>query len=163
MDKSEYIVSSADVDIYIGFEGGVPIKLETGSSLNWRCSQSVNQIWAISYKDPIAVKSINASYSGSLEFQSGEWNALLNYYAATNTTPIPSLINSPKRLVISVTYNHKNPINPYAATTTFQQVVVSDENGTVNSNDPQSMVSIDFQGVGISRKTQVLPPTQVTP
>lgn len=159
MDKSEYIVSSADVDITIGFSGGIPMKLETGSALEWRFTQSVNPIYAISFKDPISIKAINATYSGSLTIQSGEWNALLNAYAAQYpTAPIPSLMNSPVKLTLTVTYYHKNPVNPYAANTSFQSVIVSDESGSVNANEAQTLVSIDFSGVGIVRKTVPLPP-----
>lgn len=157
MDKSEYIVSSADVDIFISFEGGTPIKIETGSSMNWRFSQSVNPIYAISYKDPISIKAINASYTGTLTIQAGEWNAIINNYAATHVTPIASLINSNVKFSIAVTYNHRNPLNPYSATTTWQNVLFSDENGDVNANDPQTLVSIDFQGTGIQRGTTKLP------
>lgn len=159
MDKSEYIVSSADVDIYISFDGGTPIKIETGASMQWRLSQSVNPIYAISYKDPISIKAINASYTGSLDIQSGEWNAILNNYAATHTNPVASLISSNVKFSISVTYNHRNPIQPYAATTTWTNALFSDENGSITANDPQTIVSLEFQGTGIIRNTTLLPAT----
>lgn len=148
----ELVIPTKDVDMYINVNG-VPIKIDTGARFNRAYAQTLENIFAISHADPIAVASTNATYNLSVSFQAGEYHTILdaiNGSLPAGTALYASYLNIPA-FTFTVSWHMKNMIVPRTVSISFFNCQVSSDSEDDSANDAQTLVSLEMQGTGIKR------------
>lgn len=150
---NQYVVGSKDVQIYIKLPGIQAIKIETGTALNLTYSKTVQEIFAIGTADPIDLVDINAQYTATLGFQTGEYQLILdavNGALDAVTAPYASLDQIPQ-FTLSKTMTMYNTSIPKTVTESLMNCKVESNSSDVNRNDPETLTSLSLRGVGIMR------------
>jgi hypothetical protein len=152
MALQEFVIPTKDVDMYINVNG-TPLKIDTGARFNRAYAQTLENIFAISHSDPIAVASTNANYSASISLQSGEYHALLdaiNATVAAGGALYASFLQLPP-FTFTVSWHMKNMVVPRTVSMSFFNCQVSEDSEDTSANDAQTLVSLNMQGTGIKR------------
>lgn len=147
------VVPSEDVKIYIKFNGIPAILIDTGTTLNLTYSQQVQDIFAIGHKDPIDIQPINANYTASLGFQTGEYQLVLdaiNGGLPAGTQPYASFNQLPQ-FTLSKTMSMRNLPTPKTVTESLLNCMTESNSSDTNRNDPETITSLSFRGRGVSR------------
>lgn len=149
----QYIVSSKDVEVRLTFPGIPSIKIETGTTLNLTWSRSVQEIFAISYEDPIDVESLNAQYTANLSFQTGEYHTILdiiNGALPAGVAPYATLGQLPS-FTLSKSTIMRNAAIPKTVTESLMNCKVETNSADTNRNEVETLSSISLRGVGVRR------------
>lgn len=154
----QLVIPSQDVKLMINGPWGIPFYLNSVASFNYEDAQNTQDVYAISHKKPIAVVSVNTTYSGSMDLQSGEAGLLLDAINAKQPSGqlYASLLDIPY-FTVTMTRQYKNTGTPMSEIITWENCVLDRNSGSVTANDAQTMTSISFRGTGISRKVTLLP------
>lgn len=153
-----YVVGSPDVDIYIKLANIPPIKIETGTTLNLTWSQTVQDIFAISYRDPIDNPSINNQYTGTLGFQSGEYQTIMeavNSNLPANQAPYASLAQLPPFTLSKVTKMY-NLQGQKSITESLLNCRCETLSSDTDRNNVETLTSISVRGTGLQRAVSPL-------
>lgn len=150
---NQYVVGSKDVQIYIKLPNIPAIKIETGTSLNLTYSQSVQEIFAIGYQDPIDVIDLNAQYTASLSFQAGEYQLILDAInGALPSTEAPyATLNQIPSFTLSKTTTLANSSIPKTVTESLMNCKVESNSSDVSRNEAETITSLSLRGIGITR------------
>ena len=152
MALQELVIPSKDIDMYINVTG-TPLKIDTGARFQRGFAQTLENIFAISHADPIAVTSINASYNLSIALQSGEYHVILDAINATLEAGTPlyaSWLQFPS-FTFTVSWHMKNMPVPRTVSISFANCKVANDSEDDTANSAQSIVDISMQGTGIKR------------
>lgn len=150
---NQYVVGSKDVQIYIKLPGIPAIKIETGTSLNLTYSKNVQDIFAIGSEDPIDIAPINASYTATLSFQTGEAQLLLdliNGGLPAGQAPYATLNQIPT-FTLAKTMYMRNATIPKTVTESLMNCMLESNSSDSNRNDAETLSSISLRGIGIQR------------
>jgi hypothetical protein len=152
MALQELVIPTKDVDMYVNVNGN-PIKIDTGARFTRGYAQTLENIFAISHSDPIAVASTNANYNLSIALQSGEYHTILDAINGSLTAGTPlyaSWLQIPS-FTFTVSWHMKNMVVPRTVSISFFNCQVSEDSEDDSANDAQTLVNISMQGTGIKR------------
>lgn len=147
---NQNVVGSKDVQIYIKLPGIPAIKIGTGTALNLTYSQSVQEIFAIGEEDPIDLINLNAQYTATLSFQTGEYQLILDAINGVVDVPYATL-NQVPNFTLSKTMFLRNSAIPKTVTESLTNCKIENNSADTNRNDPETLTSLSLRGVGVRR------------
>lgn len=152
MAFQELVIPTKDVEMWIN-ANGTPLKIDTGARFTRGFAQTLENIFAISHSDPIAVASTNANYTLAIALQSGEYHTLLDAINGVLPAGSPlyaSWLQIPP-FTFTVSWHMKNMPVPRTVSISFFNCQISDDSEDDSANDAQTIVNISMQGTGIKR------------
>lgn len=150
---NQYVVPSPDVQSYLKVVNIPALRIETATSINLTYANTITDIFAIGTKDPISIEDLNAQYSGSISIQSGEAQLILdaiNGGLPATTPPYATLAQVPS-FTYSRTMSLLNAAVPKTVTESLLNCKIESISSDVNRNDPETLTTISFRGVGVQR------------
>ncbi|MEG0899027.1 MAG: hypothetical protein RSF40_04870 [Oscillospiraceae bacterium] len=157
MNYENLVVASSDVQLFISV-GSTTLQLATGTSLQYTLAQNVQDLFAIGQIDPIANKSLNATFAAQLSLQSGEYETILDALNATVSSVgefYASMLNMPP-FTISWCYQMNGLVIPKTVSYALQSCRAENVGGAVDRNDPETISSWSIKGTGIVRRVTPL-------
>lgn len=152
------VVPSKDVRILMT-AGNLPsIPLSTATALNITDSKTLTPIYAIGSAEPLTIEDVNAQYTATLTLQTGELDEILNAVngaLGVGETPYATL-SQVQDLSLTVSSQMKNAAIPITVSLTLVQARIDSSSSDYNRNDPETLTTISFQGVGYSRRVTPL-------
>lgn len=148
-----YVISSEQTQIYFTPQNLPSVRVGTGTAINFSDSQTLTEIYAIGTREPIDVVDINAQYNGTLTFQTGDYEQLLNAIngnLAAGETPYATLSRIPA-FSVSITVTLSNAAVPITVSTTLVNCKMESRSSDYNRNDPETLTTISFRGTGLAR------------
>lgn len=150
MAYNSLIVSSAQTQITLS-TGSQMYNIVTGTQLSVDKTQDVTEIFAIGSNPPIGIKKLNQRFAGSLTFQTGEYETLLDAInASIDSGFIASLLDlGPFSLGWTIQMN--DLVVPKSIIYSLDNCIAASDGYSVDRNSPETMTAINIQGLGITR------------
>lgn len=154
MANNPYVIGSQDVSIYFKTpEMPAGVKLETATALNYTFTQNLQEIFAIGANDPIDLKELNATYTASLTFQSGEYQTLVDIVNGALPASVPpyATLNQLRNFTISKVTTMTNAAIPKTVTEVLYNCQIDNNSSDVNRNEAETLHTISLRGTGVQR------------
>lgn len=147
------IVASKDTQIYLTFPNLPSIKVVTGTALNITDTKTLQPIYAIGTAEPLSIEDVNAQYTATLTFQTGDYEQLLNAVnGSLDPTQEPyATIGQIPSFSISVVSALRNAETPITVTNTLVNCMTDNRSSDYNRNDAETLTTLSAQGTGITR------------
>lgn len=150
---NQYVVGSKDVKINITLPNLPSIQIDTATTISLNWSRTVQDIFAIGFEDPIATVGINSNYTGTLSFQTGEYQVIMDAINAklpAGVAPYATLNQIPS-FTLSKTMYMRNTAVPKTVTESLIGAVVESNNSDTNRNDAETLTSLTVRGRSLTR------------
>lgn len=151
MDYSQYIVSSASVQMTLTYKG-VNYNIATGVQLSISISQDVNEIFGIGQLTPIGLKKLNQRFTGNLSLQTGEYETILD--AINAGVNDGNFIASPldlDRFSLGWAMSTEG-VTPKTIIYSLDLCSINNSDYSLDRNSPETNTSFSLQGLGITRR-----------
>lgn len=150
MAYNQLIVSSAQTQITLS-TGSQMYNIVTGTQLSVDKSQDVTEIFAIGSNPPIGIKKLNQRFSGSLTFQTGEYETLLDAINASITSGFIASLLDLGPFSLGWTIQMNDLVVPKSIIYSLDNCIAASDGYSVDRNSPETMTAINIQGLGITR------------
>lgn len=150
MAYNQLIVSSAQTQITLS-TGSQMYNIVTGTQLSVDKTQDVTEIFAIGSNPPIGIKKLNQRFSGSLTFQTGEYETLLDAINASITSGFIASLLGLGPFSLGWTIQMNDLVVPKSIIYSLDSCIAASDGYSVDRNSPETMTAINIQGLGITR------------
>lgn len=150
MSYNPLIVSSAQTQITLS-TGSQMYNIVTGTQLSVDKTQDVTEIFAIGSNPPIGIKKLNQRFSGSLTFQTGEYETLLDAINASITSGFIASLLDLGPFSLGWTIQMNDLVVPKSIIYSLDSCIAASDGYSVDRNSPETMTAINIQGLGITR------------
>lgn len=150
MAYNSLIVSSAQTQITLS-TGSQIYNIVTGTQLSVDKNQDVSEIFAIGSNPPIGIKKLNQRFSGSLTFQAGEYETLLDAINASIDVGFIASLLDLGQFSLGWAIQMNDLVVPKSIIYSLDGCIASSDGYSVDRNSPETMTAINIQGLGITR------------
>jgi hypothetical protein len=132
------VITAAEYKCVMILPNNVSVILTTLQGIDMNGKRESEPIHAIGQQDPIAQKRNNASYSGKLDIQLGEWTKVLTLAGIIEGTQI-------ENATLAIT-----SVNPNGIQRVYNGLNIDGEGISIKAKDKQTVVSLDWNALNVS-------------